>query len=109
MMSLSNDELFSRVEDRLTGIDVKSRNMFGGIGIFSEKTMFSLIYDGVLYFRSTQDVARLYSGESVQYQHPSRSSKMPYWSVPEDVLNDESRLNDWAENAFQLAKSLKRR
>jgi DNA transformation protein len=108
-ISLSNEELFSRFRALLTGLDVQSRKMFGGIGIFSEKTMFSLIYDGVLYFRSTENIAHSYSGDSVQYQHPSRSSKMPYWSTPENVLDDESKLNDWAENAYQLAKSLKRK
>jgi TfoX/Sxy family transcriptional regulator of competence genes len=81
--------------------------MFGGIGIFSEKTMFSLIYDGVLYFRSTEDIALGYSDATVQFQHPSRSSKMPYWSVPHEVFDDESKFIDWADNAFQLAKSLK--
>jgi DNA transformation protein len=106
---LSDDELFSRIRTLLDSLDVESRKMFGGIGIFSERVMFSLIYDGVLYLRSTEDVAASYSHDSVQYQHPSRSSKMPYWSVPEQILNDKPKFIDWAENAFNLAKSLKRK
>jgi TfoX/Sxy family transcriptional regulator of competence genes len=51
--------------------------MFGGIGIFSEKIMFSLIYDGILYFRSTEEIASGYSSESEQYQHPSRRARSP--------------------------------
>jgi TfoX/Sxy family transcriptional regulator of competence genes len=83
--------------------------MFGGIGIFSEKIMFSMIHNGILYFRSTEDIAALYAQDSVQFQHPSRSSKMPYWSVTDEVFNDKSKFSDWADNAFQLAKSLKRK
>jgi len=106
---LSDDELFSRIRTLLDGLNIESRKMFGGMGIFSEKTMFSLIYDGILYFRSTEDIATSYSLDSIQFQHPSRSSKMPYWSVPDQVIRDNSKFSDWAYNAFQLAKSLKRK
>lgn len=103
-----DDELLSRIESKLDTIETTSRKMFGGIGIFSEKIMFSLIYDGVLYFRSSEDSASKYSSDSFQFQHPSRDSKMPYWSVPEQVLNDKSKLREWATKAFNHAKSLKK-
>ena len=106
---MSNDELFATVESILDSLEIKSRKMYGGIGIFSEKIMFSLIYDGVLYFRSTEEIASGYSVDSFQYQHPSRPSKMPYWSVPEIIISEKVKFTDWAEKAFQLAKSLKRK
>ncbi|MFC1804042.1 TfoX/Sxy family protein [Thermoproteota archaeon] len=106
---MSDDELFKRVKTLLDGLNVQSRKMFGGIGIFSEKIMFSLIYDGVLYFRSTEEIASGYSADSVQFQHPSRSSKMPYWSASDQDINNKSKFIDWADNSFYLAKSLKRK
>lgn len=105
---MSDDELLTRVKTLLEGLDVHGRKMFGGIGVFSEKIMFSLIYDGVLYFRSTEEIASGYSSESVQFQHPSRSSTMPYWSVHDQIINDKSKFMDWANNAIHLAKSLKK-
>lgn len=105
---MSDNELFERVKSILNGLNVESRKMFGGIGIFSEKIMFSMIYDRVLYFRSTEETAFGYSVDSVQYQHPSRNSKMPYWSVPDQIIKNKSIFTDWADNAFHLAKSLKR-
>jgi DNA transformation protein len=105
---MSNTELFESVKSILDDFNVQSRKMFGGIGIFSEKIMFSMIYDGVLYFRSTKDIASGYSVDSIQFQHPSRNSKMPYWSVPHQIIKNKSMLANWADNAFQLAKSLKR-
>ena len=104
-----NEQLLAQVELMLRVLNVTSRKMFGGIGIFSEKIMFSMIYDGIFYFRSTEDVASVYSQDSIQFQHPSRDSKMPYWSVPEKVLTDEAKFTDWAQNAFLLAKSLKKK
>jgi DNA transformation protein len=83
--------------------------MFGGIGIFSDKVMFVMIYQQQLYFRSTEKVAHEYSNESVQFQYPPRKSTMPYWSVPDQIMKDETNLVSWAQNAFQLAKSLKRK
>jgi DNA transformation protein len=106
---MSDDELLSLFESKLDILDINSKKMFGGIGIFSEKIMFSLIYDGVLYFRSTKDIACKYSNDSFQFQHPSRDSKMPYWSVPKQILDDEQILSDWAFDAFSLAKTLKKR
>jgi TfoX/Sxy family transcriptional regulator of competence genes len=58
---MSDDELYATVESILDSLEIKSRKMFGGIGIFSEKIMFSLIYDGVLYFRSTDEIASGYA------------------------------------------------
>ena len=71
--------------------------------------MFSLIYGGVLYFKSTEDIALKYSKDSFQFQHPSRDSKMPYWSAPESVLNDKAILSEWSNKAFKLAKTLKKK
>ena len=106
---MSNEDLLSRLESNLDTIEFTVRKMFGGIGIFSQKIMFSLIYDGVLYFRSTEDIASTYSKDSIQFQHPSRDSKMPYWSVPQPILNNKVLITDWAKNAFNLAKSLKKK
>ena len=106
---MSDEELLSKLESNLDTIEFTSRKMFGGVGIFSEKIMFSLIYDGVVYFRSNEEIASKYSKDSYQFQHPSRDSKMPYWSVPNPVLNDKAKITDWALNAFYLAKSLKKK
>ena len=106
---MSDDELLSIFQSKLDILEIKSRKMFGGVGIFSENIMFSLIYDGVLYFRSTEELAAKYSENSLQFHHASRDSKMPYWSVPEQVLFDKKKLSEWVNDAFRLAKSLKKK
>ena len=102
-----NNELVDLVIALLDNLHVRSRKMFGGVGLFSEKIMFALIYEGILYFRSTEEIAHNYSENSFQFQHPSRSSKMPYWSVHTQLIENKSKFVSWAFNAFKLAKSLK--
>ena len=58
---MSDKDLLSKLDT----LETTSRKMFGGVGIFSEKIMFSLIYDSVLYFRSTEEIASSYSKDSV--------------------------------------------
>ena len=69
---MSDDELLSRLKSKLDTIDITIRKMFGGIGIFSEKIMFSLIYGGVLYFRSNKELAAKYHRNSPRRHHPTR-------------------------------------
>jgi DNA transformation protein len=102
-----DDEIISQLNTALKDREIQSRKMFGGIGIFSEKIMFALIYNNTLYFRSTGEIANSYSLKTSQFQHPSRKSKMPYWKVPKEVINNKSKLSSWGKKAFQIAKSLK--
>jgi DNA transformation protein len=107
---MSDDILLSKLMKQLSNVrKITGRKMFGGIGIFSEKVMFALIYNEQLFFRSTQKIAHKYSNESIQFQYPPRNSKMPYWSVSDKIMKDESKLVSWAQNAFHLAESLKRK
>ena len=106
---MHDDEIISLLKSSLRDLEIQSRKMFGGIGIFSEKIMFALIYDDILYFRSTREIASSYSNDSTQFQHPSRTSKMPYWSVPQEIINDKSKLSDWGKNSFEHAKKIKQK
>ena len=69
---MSNTELFEELRSNITAFPVTSRKMFGGIGIFSDKVMFALIYDGVLYLKSTPEIAKKYSEDTIQFEPPFR-------------------------------------
>lgn len=84
--------------------------MFGGIGVFSDRVMFALIYDGVLYFKSTLELAKTYTEDTIQFEPPFRRTiKMPYWSVHENILEDNKLLTEWAGKALEYAKITKKR
>ncbi len=106
---MSNAELFEKLRSKITAFPVTSRKMFGGIGIFSDKVMFALIYDGVLYLKSTPEIGKKYSEDTIQFEPPFRKNiKMPYWSVSKNILEDKKRLTEWASNSLELAKTGKK-
>ncbi|MFQ5574112.1 MAG: TfoX/Sxy family protein [Terriglobia bacterium] len=94
-----------RVVEDLTPLgEISSKKMFGGYGIFANDTMFALINAGGQLFLKT--------GESNQAQFEEAGSKrhgrMPYFSVPREVLKDSVRLHEWAKSAIEVARAAKK-
>lgn len=87
------------VDDLAAMPDVTSKRMFGGVGIFSEGKMFVIVDStGKVYLRadaSTTDAFLEAGGE--------KHGRMPYWSVPSEVLNDGAQLLTWAQRARDVA------
>ncbi len=77
------------------------RKMFGGAGIFADGSMFALI----------DSAARLHFkvGESNRGRYEKAGSekhgRMPYYSLPDDVLADDDELLAWARESIALSKS----
>jgi DNA transformation protein len=76
-------------EDELTALGaVTARKMFGGFGVFSDDVMFATVNpDGDLFYRTDQRTREPYVTNG-SVQHP----RMPYWSVPGEVLADPDRM-----------------
>ena len=109
-MVKTNTELLARILQNIPDISTTSRKMFGGIGVFSGGMMFALMYDGIFYLKSTAEIANLYTTESAPFHPPFRpNTKMPYWSVPADVLQDRCRLVEWAQQALDYANATKKK
>ena len=90
------------------GIPVQYKKMFGGIGIFSDKIMFALIYDGEVFLKSDEKLASKFVENSVQFQPPfGRQAKMPYWKVSEKFMKD-SIFPLYASRALKYAIKTKK-
>ena len=76
---------------------VTSRAMFGGYGIFHNGDMFALIYGSVLYFKVNEENIDRY--EEV---HSAKFTPMPYYEVPEEVMEDEGKFLEWAEISIDI-------
>jgi DNA transformation protein len=106
---MSNAELLVYLIQNLTKFSITSRNMFGGIGVFSDGVMFALMYDGILYLKSMPAIVKLYAEDSTPFQPPfRRNMTMPYWSVPENVLRDPRQFPAWAHQSLEYAKTTKK-
>ncbi|MHA1561010.1 MAG: TfoX/Sxy family protein [Promethearchaeota archaeon] len=92
------------LKDILHGIErISSRAMFGGHGIYKDKIIFGIIIDDILYFKVGQnDLEDYKSQDSFPFIYNRGNKKqviMSYWSVPENIMNDEDLLQIWIEKA----------
>ena len=76
------------------------RKMFGGICLYSEDTVFALASsDGRLYLKAKGALAESLSDGGAEQFH-----NMPYWSLPEDLLDDPERACELARDTLQMLK-----
>jgi len=82
---------------------LSSRAMFGGYGIYQDDIFFALIADDQLYFKVDAKTLPHYQElGSEQFIH------MPYWLVPEQILNNRQELGEWIEQAVRVARATKK-
>ncbi len=79
---------------------VSSKKMFGGHGLFHEGKMFGLIDSKGGSFMKADDSNRDGFIEKGSHQH----SKMPYYSIPLDVFNDQDTFIEWAKVSIAISK-----
>ena len=105
------DEFIAYVCDQLRRwAPVVPRRMFGGHGIFRGDTMFALVHEDALYFRTDAATSAEFVAagmEPFRYDRAGRSVALGYHEVPADVLDEQEQLAAWAERAY--ATALRRR
>lgn len=100
------------IVDMLSGFGpVTSRAMFGGFCLFHQGIVFGIIDDGVVYFK-VDDTNRpdYQAAGSHLFTYSSKDGKtmeMPYWTVPDDVIEHSPTFCQWAKKAFTVAMNAK--
>ena len=106
-----SDEFLEYVIDQLSAWgEVRAKRMFGGVGLYHSGTMFGLIADDVLYLKvgdaNRPDFEAI--GARPFQPYPGKKTSMPYNEIPEDVLEDQEKLEHWAEKALAVAQQKKK-
>lgn len=109
-MSLSR-EYRDYVADAFSAFgEVTVRPMFGGAGIYSGGTMFGLVTSEEGVYLKADDTSRgRYEAEGLTpftYEAPKGDrppTTMPYWRLPDRLLDDPEELADWARIAYAVA------
>ncbi len=85
---------------------ITTRKMFGGLGIYSEGTIFAVVLseDGV-WLKGAGDMAGVFEAEdwlrwTYARKHGGRTA-MPYWKMPDALLDDPGAACDWACRALR--------
>ena len=103
-MAVSDGDL-AFVLDQLAGIgDVRSKRMFGGIGLYAGERFFGLMDDGVLYFKTDDSTRARYTRRRMTpFMAPGEQPSKTYYRVPTAVLENAVELAAWAREAVAVA------
>jgi len=99
------DSMQELIEDRLRSLpDIHVRRMFGGAGIYSEDTMFGILYKGNIYFKTNNDTRAAYVDNGMlPFRVRSGTVLTAYYGVPPDILDDDDAFVSWAHRAISVA------
>jgi DNA transformation protein len=89
---------------------IRSRRMFGGVGLYSANVFFALIAGDVLYFKADDSTRADFESRDLPRFRPlgEDTTGMGYYQLPEDVLEDIDALRLWAEKAIAVARRSRR-
>ena len=79
---------------------ISSKKMFGGHGIFHEGKMFGIVDSKGMAYLKVDDSLKLSFEEKGAIQH----GKMPYFSIPGDIIDDNSELLKWVRKSIKISK-----
>jgi DNA transformation protein len=84
--------------------DVTTKKMFGGYGVFEDAVMFALVDSTGGAFLRADDA----TSEKFVAAGSEAHGRMPYWRIPQTVLDDSTSLLEWAMTARDVARAAKK-
>lgn len=105
---MKNNHYADYILDLLQPIgNIMARKMFGGFGIYKDNIFFALIINNILYFKVDENNRSLYEAhDSEPFSYEGKNKKiitMSYWEVPINVLEDDTKLKQWVQQAVNAA------
>ena len=97
-----HDPFAEDIDDRLAALDgYRRRAMFGGHGLFQDKTFFGIVYRQRLYFRTTPATRAKYAAEGMgPLRYDAVHTMWNYYEVPATIFSEDDRLCEWAAEAI---------
>jgi DNA transformation protein and related proteins len=91
--------------------NVRGREMFGGVGIYSGDLFFALIDDDTLYFKVDDNTRPDFERRKLEPFRPygPDGEVMQYYCVPPELLDDVDLLGGWAQKAVEVARRARQR
>lgn len=94
------------VEERLSAAKmIRSRPMFGGVGIYADDLMFAIIDDDRLFFKVDDTNRQDYLDRGMAPWEIANT----YYEVPCESLDDAEELSVWVDKAMKVAESKKKK
>ena len=89
---------------------IRSRRMFGGVGIYSADRFFALIDDDVVYLKADAVTRSEFESAAMPPFRPygEGGETMSYYALSADVLEDAEALEPWVARALAAAARKRR-
>ena len=91
--------------------DLRSRRMFGGVGLYCADVFFGIVSNDVLYLKMAEDDRAEYEARGMRPFRPYAARpqvSLSYFEVPVDVLEDGDQCAAWARRAVTAAMVARR-
>ena len=105
-MAVSEEQIETAL-DLLQGVGpVSTRKMFGGVGFYADGAIFAILMsDGTLRLKGAGQMVEVFDTEGWErwtYTREGRetATAMPYWRVPDTLLDDADGTSAWARRAL---------
>lgn len=85
---------------------VRARAMFGGYGIYQRDTIFAIIVDDRLYFKTDSRTCAGFTARGLgpfAYTARGKTMTMQYYEAPPEVFEEPEAMLDWAQQAIGVA------
>ena len=104
--STAGADMAERLLDELAPLgDVTTKKMFGGYGVFADGVMFALVHStGGAFLRADDATSPTFTAAGSEAH-----GRMPYWRIPQAVLDDSTSLTEWATTARDVARAVKKK
>ncbi len=97
--------------DLLGGMDdITTKSMFGGHALYKKGVIFGIIIDDILYFKVDERNHHLYEkagSKPFTYMRGKKSYAMSYFEVPDDVLEDREKLEEYVETSTLINEDIR--
>ncbi len=102
------DEAIERLQRVVSGL--RSRRMFGGVGLYSGEQFFGIVAFDRLWFKVDDSNRADYEARGMGpfKPFPDRPTAMSYFEVPADLLDDAEELRVWALRSVAIARRAKK-
>lgn len=102
---MDNDAI-AEMFDGLGPVTIKK--LFGGKGIYHHGLIIAIDLRGEVMLKADEDSAAEFAAAgSKQWVYTNSKRKtpvaMPYWSIPDDAVDDADEFTKWASKAYEAA------
>lgn len=87
-------------------LHVTARAMMGGHILYSEGRVFAIAENDELWFKGSDELEEWYifrGSRKFSYMKEGKEQGMNYFLVPEEVIEDREKLNEWLDVALSVA------